>query len=327
VLAAGPAAPLAFMEMRIILNPMARYGAGRRLRPQIERELDRRRIAFDLIETEGPGHATELARDAVTAGIGRVIAAGGDGTVHDVANGIVSSPASGVALGLIPIGTGNDFVKMFPGCGSRAAAIAALAGEATGMVDVGIARWDDRMEYFINAMGTGIDVEVVRRMQRSRILPGGLIYTSALIRALMNYEPLQVDVEVDGYRTSQRIMNLAVCNGPSIGGSFRICPDADPSDGALDICLIAEMPIWRNARMVPRVINGTHTDQPGVTMLRGARVSIRVPDGRSLFFQLDGELREAEDGAAGIDISLAPARLNVIRGLSRHDSPRREQLT
>jgi diacylglycerol kinase (ATP) len=313
-IACGGGSALAFTSMRIILNPMARYGAGRRLRSSIERLLDRQGVPFDVIETEGPGHAAELAHEAASQGISRIVAAGGDGTVHEVANGIVSVHASGVAMGLIPIGTGNDFVKMLPGVRTREDAVRALATGTPAPVDVGIASWGGRTEYFINAMGTGIDVEVVRQMRRSSVVPGAIIYVSALLRALASYHPLHVAITVDGYRVSERIMNLAVCNGPSIGGSFRICPDANPADGQLDICLISEMPVLRNARMVPRVLRGTHVDQPGVTMMRGTAVTIRLPSGGPLHFQLDGELRTAEDGAAGIHIGLAPARLNVIRG-------------
>jgi diacylglycerol kinase (ATP) len=304
------------MSMRIILNPMARHGAGRRQRDDIQRLLDRHRVPFDLVETEGPGHATALARSAVAAGISRVVAAGGDGTIHEVANGIVAAPTNGVALGLIPIGTGNDFVKMVPGVATREGAIQVLASGQTGPVDVGIARWQGQTEYFINAMGTGIDVEVVRQMRRSSTMPGAVIYIGALLRALAAYRPMHVAVTVDGYTVAQPIMNLAVCNGPSIGGSFRICPQAHPADGALDVCLIAEMSMLRNARMVPRVLSGTHTDQAGVTMMRGAAVTVRLPAGGPLHFQLDGELRTAEDGGAGVEITLAPARLNVIRGAS-----------
>jgi YegS/Rv2252/BmrU family lipid kinase len=300
--------------MRVILNPMARNGAGRRLRAGIERLLNRHRVPFDLVETEGPGHATELARAAAEQGIVRVAAAGGDGTAHEVANGIVAAPVNGVALGLIPIGTGNDFVKMVPGTESLERAIALLADGYPAPVDVGIVRWGGRAEYFINAMGTGIDVEVVRHMRRSRRMPGAAIYLGALLRALASYRPLRVAVAVDGREVSGRIMNLAVCNGLSIGGSFRICPDADVTDGVLDVCLIAEMPVLRNACMVARVLRGTHTDRPGVTMLRGTRIAVRLPDGGPLHFQLDGELRTAEDGSAGVQVCLVPAGLNVICG-------------
>jgi diacylglycerol kinase (ATP) len=299
--------------MRIILNPMARHGGGRRLRSGIERELESRRVDFDLVETEGPGHAAELAREAVASGLRTIVAAGGDGTVHEVVNGIASAAFNGVALGLLPIGTGNDSVKMVPGTATMEQAYATLIAGRSAPLDVGVSRWDGGSEYFVNAMGTGIDVEVVRLMRRSRLLPGSVIYVSALIRALARFRPAVMEVVVDGHAVLKRVMNLAVCNGPSIGGSFRICPDASPWDGELDVCLVDEMSMLRNARMVPRVLTGTHVGQPGITMLRGRVVRVSVPAGGPLFFQLDGELRHAADGAAGIEVTVSPRRLNVIR--------------
>jgi diacylglycerol kinase (ATP) len=306
--------------MRIILNPMARHGAGRRIRHAIERELDRRGVHYDLVQTEGPGHARELAGDAARAGIRRIVAAGGDGTVHDVANGILAAAVDGATLGVLPIGTGNDFVKVLPGTATRPAAFAALSAGRTIRVDVGRASWDDQVEYFTNAMGTGIDVEVVRQLRRSRYLPGGATYVAALIRALVRYRPMAVALEIDGRTVRRRIMNLAVCNGTSIGGSFRICPDARADDGLFDVCLVDEMPVLRNALMVPRVLTGTHVGRHGVTMDRGAAVHLTLVQGGPLLFQLDGELREAPDGAAGIRIDLLPLRLNVISGASPGDA-------
>jgi diacylglycerol kinase (ATP) len=298
--------------MRIILNPMARHGAGRKLRSVIERGLAARHVDFDIVETAASGHAEALARAAADAGVGAVVAAGGDGTVHEVANGLMSADATNTALGLIPIGTGNDFVKMFPGTGTLEAALDTLAACCTTPADIGVATWDGHSEFFVNAMGTGIDVEVVRQMRRSRLLPGAIIYVSALLRALVRYRPLPVSICVDGTMALHRIMNMAVCNGPSIGGSFRICPEARIDDGLLDVCIIGELPMHRNVRMVPRVIRGTHAGQPGVTMLRGRSITLRTDAGRTLPFQLDGELREAR-GPGGVAILLAARQLQVIR--------------
>ena len=283
------------------------------MRATIERELERRGIEHELVLTDGPGHAAYLARDAAAAGEQTVVAAGGDGTLHEVVNGVMQAPWAGTAVGMIPIGTGNDFVKTVPGTSNADAAFDTLAGGETMLVDVGVAEWDEQTEYFINAMGTGIDVEVVRQMRRSKLLPGMVVYVAALLRALARYRPLAVAIDVDGAQLQRRIMNLAVCNGPSIGGSFRICPQARTDDGALDVCLIDEMPIARNARMVPRIIAGTHTGQDGVTMLRGAVVHLRLEQDGPLWFQLDGELRSTPHGAAGVRISVAATRLNVIR--------------
>ncbi|MBR9989691.1 MAG: diacylglycerol kinase family lipid kinase [Gemmatimonadetes bacterium] len=295
--------------MRVILNPAARHGAGRRLRPLIERELESRRLEFDIVETEGPGHAVELARRAADASVARVVAAGGDGTVHEVANGLMSASGAPPSLGLIPIGTGNDFVKMVPGTSSRAQAFETLASGIEKPVDVGVARWDDRTEYFMNAMGTGIDVEVVRQMRRSGWMPGMMIYLAALMRALVNFRPIPVRLQIDELDSSGSIMILAVCNGPSIGGAFRVCPQARPDDGVLDVCVVSELPLHRILRVVPRVLRGTHEGQPGISMHRGTRVRLGGIGGDPFPFQLDGELREAN---GDVDVSLAARQLNVV---------------
>jgi len=304
--------------MRVILNPMARHGAGRRLRPQIEHALQRAGLTFEMVETEGPGHATELAQAAARAGQRSIVAAGGDGTVHEVANGILAAESPDAALGLIPIGTGNDFVKMIPGTHTREHAVATLARGAVRAYDVGRARWQSVTEYFMNAIGTGIDVEVVRGMRRMhgmrrvRFVPGGVLYIAALLRALVRYRPRSVRIDIDGERIERRIMLLAVANGTCIGGTFRICPDARADDGLLDVCLIGDVPILRNVRLIPRVIKGTHHGCTGVTSRRGrvVRLSSSVPG--PLHFQLDGELRETPDAQQGVEIDLQPARLNVI---------------
>lgn len=295
---------------RVILNPTSRHGSGRRSRPLIQRELDRRGVAYDIVQTEGPGHATELAAEAARDGIPLVVAAGGDGTVHEVANGLLATAAPPPSFGLIPIGTGNDFVKMVPGTSTIVEAIETLARGIECPVDVGLARWNGRSEHFMNAMGTGIDVEVVRRLRRSRWLPGTAIYVGALLRALASYRPLPLRIDVDGATHEQRIMNLAVCNGPSIGGSFRICPDARFDDGLLNACVIGEMPMHRNLRLVPHVLRGTHAGRSDVTMLRGRRFTLARRDDGPLYFQLDGELRMAEEGS--VEVVIEPHRLNVI---------------
>jgi diacylglycerol kinase (ATP) len=299
--------------MRVILNPAARHGAGRRMRAKIERALHRAGLEFDVVQTEGPGHAAELARAAAQAGCRTIVAAGGDGTVHEVVNGILLAAGStNAALGLIPIGTGNDFVKMIPGTSTHELAVATLARGTVSSYDVGRARWHDRTEYFMNAMGTGIDVEVVRGLRRVRFVPGGVLYAAALVRALVRYRPAPISLEVDGEVIEQRVMLLAVTNGACIGGTFRICPGARADDGVLDVCLVGELPVLRNVRLIARVIKGTHGGWPGVTMRRGRAIRLRSRAAGPLPFQLDGELREAPDGRAGVEVDLQPARLNVV---------------
>lgn len=299
--------------MRIILNPLSRHGAGRKMRPELERLLRQRGVQYELVETRAPTHAADLAQQAAEAGVSHVIAAGGDGTVHEVVNGLMQA-GGGPVLGLLPIGTGNDFVKMVPGTATLEHAVDTLVCGVAHPLDVGYAAWDGGGEYFANAMGTGIDVEVVRRMRRSRMLPGGFIYVAALLRALASYRPRQLLLELDDVPHDRQIMNLAVCNGPSIGGSFRICPDALTDDGLLDVCVVAAMPLVRNAAMVPHVIRGTHVNRRGVTMARASTIRMGRPEGGQMWFQLDGELRCAEDGVSGIRVHVHAGALQVLHG-------------
>ncbi|OYV63878.1 MAG: hypothetical protein B7Z72_14170, partial [Gemmatimonadetes bacterium 21-71-4] len=145
----------------IVLNPASGRGMGRKLRPRIERALQATGARFDLVETTAPGHAVALGREAANAGVTRLICVGGDGTVHEVANGLLQGPpaqdgATGPALGTIPIGTGNDFAKLlgvFKLAPEAAAARMAGGGVEERIFDVGQVIG----EYFSNSLGIGLD--------------------------------------------------------------------------------------------------------------------------------------------------------------------------
>ena len=134
------------------------------MRPRVERGLDTLGVPFDLVETEGPGHGVELAREAVSAGFGRVLAVGGDGTVHEVANGILGAapPGSGPSLAVVPVGTGNDFFRMVGAPGRLDDALRVLDGGTERPFEVGHVRWDGGESWFVNLIGVGLDVAVGR---------------------------------------------------------------------------------------------------------------------------------------------------------------------
>lgn len=297
----------------VILNPKARGGAGARLRQDIERELSARGAAARIAETRERGHATALAMDAVRRGATVVVAAGGDGTIHEVANGILrateDTPDAAVALGIIPIGTGNDFVKVVPGTSTLALACDTIASGVTLRVDVGVAAWGEEQEYFVNAIGTGVDVEVVRQIERLSRSGGGLAYIRGLLRALRIYAPIGVRVVADGEETRQRVMNVAIANGRSVGGAFRIAPRSSITDGRLDLCIIEEVPALSQLLLAARMLRGTHESSSRVRTSRIQHVELYVEDG-PLFFQLDGELREPK-GITHMTVRVVPSRLNV----------------
>lgn len=301
--------------MRVILNPASRGGAGGSLRGEIATALTGIDGGFEIVETSHAGHATALAREAVAQGVRTIVAAGGDGTIHEVGNGILLATESdrhaNVALGIIPIGTGNDFVKVIPGVHTRAEALRTLRAGQRRIFDVGLAEWVGGKEYFLNAMGTGVDVEVVRQIQRLSRGTGALVYLQGLIRALATYRALPLHLTTEMEQFSERVMIIAVANGRCIGGSFRICPRAMPNDGWLDLCIVQEVPLLGQVALVPRIVMGTHESSPRVRSRQVKRVTLAVPAGDSLFFQLDGELREPT-GIYEVRVTIDPARLQIV---------------
>ncbi|MGH7555349.1 MAG: diacylglycerol/lipid kinase family protein [Longimicrobiales bacterium] len=299
-------------ELYIVLNPKSGSGAGAHVRAEVERELARRGLRFRIDETRGPGHATQLALDAVRAGETTIVAAGGDGTIHEVANGILSAnqPAR-ATLGLIPIGTGNDFVKVVPGTTPRSRAYDTLARGHTRRFDAGRVRWQGGEEWFVNGMGTGIDVEVVRQIERSRNLPAVLVYIVGLVKALARYRPMPLRLTMDGLESERRVMMAAVTNGACIGGSFHVCPGARPDDGWLNVCIVDELRLPGILRVVARILRGAHRGSRAVEMRQARTVTIRSSADVPLFFQLDGELREPAD-AWSIHVSIDAGALPVV---------------
>lgn len=293
----------------IVLNPTSGGGAGGRARPEIERELDARALQFRIHETSGPGEARVLARelskpDAIIA------AAGGDGTIHEVANGVLD--AGGTAtLGLIPVGTGNDFVKVVPGTRTRDEAYDTLASGAPRRFDAGLVRWDGNLEHFINGMGTGIDVEVVRQMKRLPQLPGPVKYLMALLRALVHYRPVHLASAFNGSSFEKRVMIIALGNGVCQGGGFYLAPDAVADDGLLDLTVVDELNLVEIVQVLPRILKGTQRGHKKVDMRTGRRLEIRSKDGRPLFFHLDGELREPAE-ATELTVDVMPGALSVL---------------
>jgi YegS/Rv2252/BmrU family lipid kinase len=281
--------------MLVILNPAARGGAGMGMKPEVERELALRGLAFDVVCTTAPGDATRLARQAAAEGVDTVVAVGGDGTVHETVNGLMQAADAGLgpgtALGIIPVGTGNDFVKVIPGTTTRLAAYETLARGQRYAVDVGLVGWDGAQEYFMNAMGTGIDVEVVRQIQGRSRRTGELVYIGALVRALRRYRPIHLRFETGGETIEERVMTCSITNGSCIGGLFRICPMAQPADGLLDLCCVRELSMLRVPRLAVKLIRGQHVGHADVQFRRTARTRITVLDGSQLFLQLDGEIR------------------------------------
>ena len=295
--------------VHVILNPTSGGGRAGRLAGEIARELQARNIDATMLASERPGHPRELARSAAQAGAYMVVAAGGDGTIHDVANGLLESGTS-VPMAVIPAGTGNDFAKLIRGAESRRSAYDTIAQPTFHAYDVGKAQWSGGSEFFVNGMGMGIDVEVVRQILRLPAWPGPVKYLAGLLRALAVYEPLTLRAEFDTETLESSIMMFAIGNGVCQGGGFYLTPDAAPDDGLLDMCVVRQLPHWRVPLVLPLVLRGTHTRNAAVTMRRSTQVRFESVGGRALFFQLDGELREPA-GASWLQVDVHARALRV----------------
>jgi diacylglycerol kinase (ATP) len=214
-------------------------------------------------------------------------------------------------LAVIPAGSGNDFAKMLYPKPTLSAAFAALRAPTTRLFDVGRVTWAGGSEYFINAMGTGVDVEVVRQIDRLPRLPGVVGYLIGAVRALLGFRAIPMRITTAAGTRDGRLMIVAVGIGKCMGGGFYAFPGALPDDGCFDVCVVEEMGLTRVARVLPRVMRGRHAGMRGVHMSLTDAMTIEMPEQVPLFFQLDGELREPA-GIRRLDIALLPAVLSVV---------------
>jgi diacylglycerol kinase (ATP) len=301
----------------VILNPEASGGAGIRVWPEVESELARRRIDFTLLRTEGPGHAVALSREVARLGAIRILVVGGDGTVHEVANGLLDSPYQPPPLAVVPVGTGNDFYRMVGSSSHVGRAVGALDDGEIHAFDVGRVQSERGEWHFVNLLGVGIDVEVLRVRERFHRLRGLPQYLAALAWTLLTFRPESVRISLHSGRLEDgpeyiegRILLAAVTVGPSIGGGFLLSPDASPEDGLLDLFVVGPLRLWKVARIVPRVIRGTHGDIPEIRLRRFVSAVLERPDGRPFFFEMDGE--RMSDPVSRMTVDVRPAALPVL---------------
>jgi diacylglycerol kinase (ATP) len=303
---------------KVILNPTAGGGRAQRISEEILVGLERRGIDADIVATTAPREAARLGLEAARGRYDLVIAAGGDGTVHEVANGLLRALAQGVdgpVLGVLPVGTGNDFAKLIGPLDDLAASMDILVGGSLRRYDAAVAEWPGSDHWFVNAAGTGIDVEVVRQILRKRGRPSPVItkYLKAVLRALVRYRAVPLRIRMDDHVIERETMIIAVANGRCVGGGFWICPAAEPADGRFDICIVRKVSYLGALRAIPLIMRGKHEKHPKVEMYHATKVEIEALGSAPLFFQLDGELHEPPD-ARRLILRVVPKALPVMVG-------------
>lgn len=300
----------------MIVNPAAGRGRTRRVWPQIAAALAAEGLRFELAQTRASGEAEQLARSA--AGYAAVIAVGGDGTVHEVVNGLMHVPqAHRPAFGVLPSGSGDDYAKMIPPRapgGPRPRwqeAVQRLAHGVARAHDVGVVRNEEQGErYFANGMDVGFGAHVAHNFTMLPFWLTGLAgYLAAIARTLIRYPALELSVQLDdGTAIAQRSTITAVMNGRCFGGSFWACPEASADDGLLDVLIADEVSRAQILRLVPKLMRGRHLGEPVLRVARARRV--RIESEAPLPVEADGELPWR--AARRLDICVLPGALRVL---------------
>ncbi|MGK7313260.1 MAG: diacylglycerol/lipid kinase family protein [Candidatus Longimicrobiales bacterium M2_2A_002] len=309
--------PLTVMPTaRVILNPTSGAGRAQRMSEHILVGLENRGIDVDLVATTAPREGVRLGLEAARARVDLIIAAGGDGTVHEVANGLLTALSQGLdgpVLGVLPVGTGNDFAKLIGPLDDLDRSMDILVEGEARRFDACVAEWNGRRHWFDNAAGTGIDVEVVRQIFRKRGRAGTAItkYLQAVLRSLVTYRAIPLRIRMDDTVIERDTMIIVAANGRSVGGGFWVTPDAEPRDGLFDICVVDELSFLGALPVLARVLRGAHTNHRKVEMYRAAEVEIEALGPDPLFFQLDGELHEPPN-ARSLKMRIDPGALPVM---------------
>ena len=270
----------------LICNPAARHGETGKLIPVIERLLHN--LPHETVVTTHMGHAAEIAANA--AGYDLVVAAGGDGTAHEVLNGLMSiAEDARPALGLLPTGSGNDTRRTLGISTDLARAALELATGMRRRFDVGVCNGI----YFNNSFAAGLDAKVTAKAveYKTTTKRSGLwLYLTALLHVLFNeLDSFALDVSIDGGEpTRVDTLIVAVTIGPTYGGGFKITPDAIPDDGLFDVCTIDPLSLPEALVRLPFVIVGKHTKMKPVHMSR--HTSLRIECETALPAQIDGEV-------------------------------------
>ncbi len=298
--------------LKVILNPAASGGRGEKLRPGVERALKEWGLSYSISPTKGPGHAEALVLEARQEGAAALVVVGGDGTIHEIANGLLNSRIRDLPMAVVPVGTGNDFFHMLNPARDPEAALSVLRDGKVRAFDVGRVAFGGQARYFVNLLGLGLDVEVLRRRARFKRLSGLPQYLLAIVSALLSFrpEPLRARFPPDQQVQEGPAMLAGVTIGPSLAGGFLLSPRASPTDGLLDFFFIHRVGLRRAARLIPRVIRGTHEGLPEFHLEQVREVHLSRLDGGPFHFELDGELMP--DPANLLEISILSGVLPVL---------------
>ena len=321
-------------KYKIIVNPTSGRGYGGEAIPQIERMLSEYNLDFDLVRTERPWHAAELAQEAATAGYDVVVAVGGDGTANEVLNGLMRakttpipstplraspgpSPYEGegrktCVMGILCVGRGNDFAYGMGIPADLEEGCRALAQDHRRTVDVGRVAGGLYPEgrYFGNGVGIGFDAVVGFEAVKMTRLTGFPSYIVAVLKTVfLYYQAPLTKIEYDGQTITQPSLMISIMNGQRMGGGFFMAPEGQPDDGLFDLCIAHEVSRARIFGLIPHFIRGTQATQEPIRMAQAREVVVTAVEG-ILPAHADGETMCTE--GQRLEIELLPRQIEII---------------
>jgi len=296
-----------FSRYIFIFNPAADKGRALRKAEWIKEQLSGRTDSV-LVTTTYAGHAEDIAHSEKREGSCMVVC-GGDGTLHEVVNAVTGE---GVTIGIVPIGSANDFIKTLHPKNNLYSGISRLFEAKRKKIDIGSVFYGIEHRYFINSLGIGFTGRIARSVKRTSWLKGELGYVYVLFSVLFDYKPLKMGIKItledSILEFHEPVFAFSVLNGKIEGGKFRIAPRAELSDGLLDVCILKAVPKHELFRYAFKYLCGTHITDPQVIYCKAKAVEVMLesPD----VMHLDGEVYEGICGR--IMISVVAKGLSVL---------------
>ncbi|HSQ39170.1 MAG TPA: diacylglycerol kinase family protein [Anaerolineales bacterium] len=304
-------------KVKLILNPMADMGRAWKAANDLRPIVQEFKGDISWSGTVYPAHAVELAKQAAAEGCDLVIALGGDGTAHEVVNGLMQIPEDQrPVLGVVPLGSGNDFAHALgvPQKPDRAL-VHALNGQAS-KIDVGMFtdEHSGRREYFDNTVGAGFDAVVTIRSHKLPIVKGFLMYLTAVIQTiLLNHNPAKIQFQTENETWEDSVLMTTICNGGREGGGFLISPESKIDDGVLQFLNVKKVSRGMMFRLVPEFMKGTHLRFPAAQL--GDFKKLHMTSDRPLYIHADGEIFTSfGSNVREVSFEVLPSSLKVVRG-------------
>lgn len=300
-------------KVKIIINPRADFGHA------WERTKDLYNVAAefggaDFSCTAFPNHAKKLVLEAASQGYSLVIAAGGDGTVHEVVNGLMELPAEKRPhLGVVPLGSGNDFSFSLGISPDSSAALRQVLTGQSRRVDIGMVKdQNGRSEFFANALGVGFDATVTFYFRKITYLRGILAYLLAVIKTIVLHHNAPImEVSTDNEQWKEESLMFVACNGSREGGGFLVTPQSKPDDGIIHYARVDKVSRLMMFRLIPEVMKGTHERFSQVHLGYFKRLDLTAD--RPLHIHMDGEVFSGFDSEiTGIHIEILPGEIEVM---------------